>query len=183
MGMNKYFVLLYGVFIGLIIAGLILLIDSPPKGDPITLLPPPTPSPIKVFISGAVQNPGVYQIEPQSRLEDLLEKAGGSLLADMSQYNLAAKLYDGEHIHLEIPSETSRYKEVIPESKVNINSADLQLLMTLPGIGETKAAAIIHYREDLGFFERIEDILNVPGIGDYVFAQIKDLIVTNQINE
>lgn len=183
MGMNKYFILIYGVFIGLIMAGLILLIASPPPGETITLLPPPTPAPIKVFISGFIQNPGVYEIDPQSRLEDLLLEAGGSLLEDMSKYNLAAKLYDGEHIHLDDQPETSRGIEIDAETKVNINSADLQLLMSLPGIGEKKADDIISYRENNGFFTKIEDILNVPGIGTSIFAQIKDLIVINQINE
>jgi competence protein ComEA len=65
--------------------------------------------------------------------------------------------------------------------KVNINDADSNLLVTLPGIGPSKAEDIIKYREEFGFFDEIEDILNVPGIGEYTFNQIKDLITTNQI--
>lgn len=183
MDIKKYIQIAYGVLIGLIVTALILLMDSPPKGGAITIIPPPTPMPIKVFISGAITNPGVYELERDSRLFDLLDKAGGSSNEDLSAYNLASQLYDGQHVHISDGNDRSPEAFLPENKKVNINEADLDLLMTLPGIGETKAQVIIDFREQNGFFNQIKDILNVPGIGDYTYDLIKDLIVTNQVNE
>ncbi len=180
MDAKKYFGIAYGILIGLIMAALILLINKPRSSDSITLVPPPEPIPIKVNITGAVIKPGVYELKKGSRLNDLLELAGGVTIDDLTFYNLAAELYDGQHVHIE-SQPLIENKSPLIDRKVNINEADIQILMSLPGIGETKAAEIIKYRDENGFFEEIEDILNVPGIGDYTFRLIKDLIATNQI--
>ncbi|OJX41441.1 MAG: hypothetical protein BGO78_01545 [Chloroflexi bacterium 44-23] len=182
MEIKRLFEIAFGILIGLIIAALILLINRPTNGDSIILLPPPSPKPIIVNISGAVTNPGVYELEKGSRLNDLLQLAGGANVGDLSNYNLAAELYDGQHIHIENSSESDLKSSTI-DIKVNINEADKETLMSLPGIGETKALEIIKYRDENGFYEEIKDILNVPGIGEYTFELIKDLIVTNQIYE
>ncbi len=170
------------IIFGFLIGGLIFLISAPPKGNSISLSPPPTQVPIKVYITGGIKNPGTYELEKESRLSELIEKAGGLTDPNTEGYNLASKLYDGQHINIqelsEIPSKTNNLDSV----KVNINDADINLLTSLPGIGPTKAEDIIQYREEFGFFEEIEDILNVPGIGEFTFNQIKDLITTNQIN-
>lgn len=177
---NKFILIAYGVLVGLIFSGLILLLDSPPKTGAIELIPPPTPLPMKVFISGSVNQPGVYHLKPDSRLMDLIEAAGGTSLTDLSAYNLASQLYDGQHVHLSAEIVGLDQPSISVDKKVNINEADLKLLQSLPGIGETKAQEIIKYREQNGFFTQIKDILNVPGIGDYTYDLIKDLIVTNQ---
>ena len=77
----------------------------------------------------------------------------------------------------EIPLKSTNLESI----KVNINDAISNLLTTLPGIGPTKANDIVQYREEFGFFDEIEDIINVSGIGEITFNQIKDLITTNQI--
>jgi competence protein ComEA len=175
---------LYGfnlILLGFFISGVILLICAPPKSNPISLSPIPTEIPIQVFISGSVKNPGIYILEKNSRLSDLVEKAGGFTTSEFTEYNLASKLYDGQHVQIGKLVETAQKISGIESIKLNINEADIDSLCSLPGIGPSKAAEIILYREQYGFYEKIEDILNVPGIGETTFSQIKDLIVTNQI--
>lgn len=173
---------LFFVICGFLIGGLFFLISSPPKGNPITLLPSPTQVPIKVYITGAIKNPGTYELEKDSRLSDLIEKAGGLTEPNTGEFNLASKLYDGQYVEIQELNEIPSKSINLDSMKVNINDADSNLLVTLPGIGPTKAEDIIQYREEFGFFEEIEDILNVPGIGEFTFNQIKDLITTNQIH-
>jgi len=175
---------LYGfnlILLGFFISGIILLICAPPKTNPISLSPIPTEIPIQVFISGSVKNPGIYLLEKNSRLSDLVEKAGGFTTSNINEYNLASKLYDGQHVQIGNVVETTQRVTPLENTKININEADIDSLCTLPGIGPSKAAEIILYRERNGFYEKIEDILNVPGIGETTFSQIKDLIEINQI--
>ena len=93
------------IIFGVLIGGLFFLISSPPKGNPITLLPSPTQVPIKVYITGAIKNPGTYELEKDSRLSDLIEKAGGLIDPNTGDYNLASKLYDGQQIQIQALSE------------------------------------------------------------------------------
>lgn len=184
--------ILFGLFSGLLAAALILIVDSRPRGDPVRLLPTYTPSPIVVYITGAVIKPGVYQLQPQSRIADLLQSAGGfAPSADQSAVNLAAKIKDGEKIVIptvSLPgvagrSETidlnsdSTVPHVSPEI-ININLASSTELEQLPGIGSAKAQAIIDYRSKYGDFESPQAIQNVPGIGPGIFSQIEAFITT-----
>jgi len=139
------------------------------------------PEYIYIDIKGQVQNPGVYKVTTNSRLFQLLNLAGGTTSkADTLAINLSLKLYDQQVVY--IPSFDDNYpiiSEVSDDSSqkvININSASLQLLDTLPGIGPSTAQSIIEYRNEVGFFERIEDIMNVTGIGESTYNEIKDLI-------
>ena len=139
------------------------------------------PEYIYIDIKGQIQNPGVYKVLKDSRLFQLLSLAGGTTgEADTLAINLSLKLYDQQVIY--IPSYQDEYPnitEVIDNntsSIININSASIELLDTLPGIGPSTAQSIIDYRTEVGFFESIEDIINVPGIGEATFNEIKDLI-------
>ena len=168
---------------GFLIAGAVILFNTQKNGNPITIIPAPTSSPIKVYISGDVDKPGVYELPPGSRLEDLLFMAG--IDSNMSyQFNLASKLYDGQHILITDKNltENSSNIEAGNSLQININEANIEELMKLPGIGATRAKDIVFYRETIGYFNKIDDILNVPGIGENTFNQIKDKIVTNSIN-
>lgn len=136
---------------------------------------------IYIDIKGQVQNPGVYKVLKDSRLFQLLSFAGGvTNEADTLAINLSLKLYDQQVVY--IPSYQDEYPiiiDVINDSLagvININSATLELLDTLPGIGPSTAQSIIDYRMEFGFFESIEDIMNVSGIGESTFNEIKDLI-------
>lgn len=127
---------------------------------------------ICVYVCGAVNNPGVYNLSDNSRLVDAINLAGGATEeAALDEINLANLLYDGEKIY--VPDKNQKFAD---SNLVNINSASLNVLMTLPGIGESRASSIIEFRENVGGFAKIEDIMKVSGIKESAFAKIKDLI-------
>lgn len=151
-----------------------------------TLLPSPTQENIIIDIFGAVNSPGVYTLPPDSRVYEAIEVAGG-LLPDAytGHLNQAAMLIDGQKI--EIPLLVKNENEYYTIGKVNcrssnsselinLNSASAFELTELPNIGETRATAIVNYRIEHGPYVNIEDITNVPGIGDITFELIKDLV-------
>lgn len=136
---------------------------------------------IYIDIKGQILNPGVYKITKDSRLFQLLSLAGGiTSNADTLAINLSLKLYDQQVIY--IPSFEDDYPLIVDviddniPSIININSASKDLLDTLPGVGPSTAQSIIDYRTSTGSFESIEDIMNVTGIGEATFNEIKDLI-------
>ena len=125
------------------------------------------------YVCGEVSNPGVYTLEADSRIFQAIEMAGGVTdVADVSHINLAQRITDGMRIY--IPSQVEQTLEI--ETKVNINTAPKEQLMTLTGIGESKAIAIISYRETKGGFDTIEEIMEIAGIKQAAFDKIKDNI-------
>ena len=136
---------------------------------------------IAIYITGEVNNPGVYYIEDEMRLNDIVELCGGFKdTADLSEVNLAEKLNDSDKIF--IPKIVSdNYEEINLEEnnddsgKVNINTANKTQLKELDGIGDTLADNIIKYRNN-SKFKSIEDILNVDGIGQAKYEKIKEYI-------
>lgn len=172
------------------------------------------PSKIKVDVKGQINAPGVYELDEGSRVNDLINKAGGiTKTADTSIINLSKKLDDEMVIIIYSKEEANKLKEgnfktitdicpkvndacptnelktineeskkenkeSSPNSKISINNASEKELQTLTGIGQSKAKAIIKYREEVGNFKTIQDIKNVSGIGDSAFEKIKDQITT-----
>lgn len=135
-----------------------------------------------VYVCGAVQSPGVYELSGEDRICDAVDAAGGFCEdADQCAVNLAELLTDGSQIYIPQIGESTvvRSNEVgeahLPKL-VNINTATKSQLMELPGIGAAKAEAILSYRESVGRFSCIEDIMQVSGIKEASFAQIKSLI-------
>ncbi len=140
---------------------------------------------IDVFISGCVNNPDVYTLKKGSIIKDAVEMAGGfSENACRDYVNLAKKLEPSEHIIIPSQDEAKELNPVQVEdapnssSLVNINKASKEELMSLPGIGERKAEAIIKYRNSKSF-SNIEDIMNISGIKEAAFSKIKDKICIN----
>lgn len=133
-----------------------------------------------VYVCGAVQEPGVVTLPAGSRCNDALEAAGGfSEDADRESVNLAEYLSDGMQIYFPTVQEALADKQAAQETEaglININTAGVELLCTLPGIGEAKAKAIVAYREQNGDFGSAEDIMQVPGIKESAYSQMKDLI-------
>lgn len=143
---------------------------------------------IIVHVSGEVNNPGIIELKEGSRIADAIEKAGGSTkYADLSKINLAYEIKDGQKIN--IPSKQEIIEVYIQEeagenvieneiknNKVNINTALQTELETLTGIGPSTALKIIDYRKENGEFKSIEDIKNVPGIGESKFENIEEEI-------
>lgn len=173
-----------GLVCGLLAAGLILLVSSPPRGVPIALSPKPTIAPMIVHVSGAVVAPGVYEIPLNSRVHHAIQMAGGSLPnANLQAINLADKVIDGQKIIVPALEDTigktasSSPKPAEQSSPININTANQSELETLPGIGPAKAAAIIEYRTTNGPFQSLEDLMQIPGIGSNICEEIKDLII------
>ena len=131
-----------------------------------------------VYVCGAVRKPGVYQVPPGARVYEAVEMAGGLLPeADGRAVNLAAYLSDGQMIAVPAEGEEAAAGEDGDE-RVNINTAGIPELMTLPGIGKAKAEAIVQYRDKNGPFHAPEDIMRVSGIKEAVFEKIKAYIRT-----
>ena len=141
---------------------------------------------IFVDIKGEVKKPGVYQMKAGDRVKDALDAAGGlTEEADSQKVNLAKRLEDqmvivvpkvGEEAE-EIPAGETR-NEATKEGKVNINTATVEELKTLKGVGEKKAEAIIEYRKKNGSFKTKEDLMKVRGIGKKLFESFEERIVT-----
>ena len=141
---------------------------------------------IFVDIKGAVNNPGVYQMKSGDRVKDALDAAGGLTdEADSQKVNLAQRVEDqmviivpkvGEEA-TEIPVGGTS-KEAAKDGKVNINTATVEELKTLKGVGEKKAEAIIEYRKKNGSFKTKEDLMKVRGIGKKLFESFQERIVT-----
>lgn len=146
---------------------------------------------IIIHITGEVEEGGVIELEKGARISDAIEEAGGTTEeADLSNVNLAYSLSDGQKI--KIPNINEENKETIveekagediiiegnksEEEKININKATQTEIETLPGIGPSTALKIINYKKEHGKFNNIEEIKNVPGIGESKFENIKEYI-------
>jgi len=173
-----YHLALLVAFLALLAGGGLLLVRSArPPGVEI-LLPTLTPTPQwKVYITGAVVSPGVYRVQPDDRLEIVLQAAGGPTEdADLDRVNLALRVRD--QAHYSIPRKGEPLASVSPSNsgKMNLNTASLEELKTLPGIGPVRARAIVSYREEQGPFRSVEELLRVQGIGHAILAQFRDLV-------
>ena len=182
--------ILLGILLGLLFAGIILLFILPQRGTPIPLVTitanpaakkTPEVDQIKVEFAGEVQQPGLYDFPKGIHLVEAIELAGGAAEgADLSKLNLALVLKDGQKIT--IPSLNHQNEATFLLSSgalLDINTATAEQLMDLPEIGELKAQAILTYRNDHGPFRTLDDLMEVPGIGETIFETIKDLIIIN----
>lgn len=177
---------------------------APPLANTLEIIHPPTEKPIPteeqnetdnsekqmpdkvvVDVKGQVLVPGVYTLPQGSRVLDAIQLAGGILpSAEEKALNLAAKLVDEMVIYVPLIGETEGPLTIpsAPDSSstkstlININSVDETTLMTLPGIGPSKAKAILAYREEKGLFQKIDELKEVSGIGDSTFDSLKDFI-------
>lgn len=161
---------------------------------------------IMVYITGEVKNPGIYELEENSRIKDVIEEAGGlKETADITDINLATILQDEDKIAIPSKEENKQEKQNTEKiqsnkqgktteksqnttsistnatgknqnTKVNINTATQTELETLPGIGPSIASKIVSYRKENGKFKSIEEIKKVSGIGESKYANIKELI-------
>ena len=146
---------------------------------------------IRVFVCGAVIKPSVCTLPEGARVQDAVDAAGGFRAdADREWLNLARTLADGEQIRVPTREETSAYADGnaavsgmaasttpgMKDGKIDLNTADAALLVTLPGIGEAKAAAIIAYREEHGGFSSAEEIMQISGIKQSIYERIRDRI-------
>jgi len=145
---------------------------------------------VVAYVCGAVRRPGVYTFAQGARITDLIEKAGGATgAAELQTVNLAALLTDGQQVVVpergapgvavaaSDPAATSAGSGVVAAgAPVNLNTATMAELDTLPGVGPSTAQKILDYRTAQGGFKSVEDLNNVSGIGDVTFAELKDLV-------
>jgi len=181
---EKALLILFGGF--LIIGAVLITMNLGGKAEALPAIKvPETPAvaPIVVVdVAGKVKKPGVYKLPSGSRAIDAITAAGGARAGiDLSDINLAHVLTDGEQIVVGAPKTLSNSrsrgaKKTIVSGPVNINTATLAQLDTLPGVGPAIAARIISYREKNGPFKTIEDLRKVPGMGESKFAQVQNLI-------
>ncbi len=190
------------LLVGLVVAVFVSALG--PRGSVVTLAPEPAPvaedlpgvaaagagATIFVHLLGAVQRPGLYELRAGDRGIDAVAAAGGfAETADQSQLNLARPLSDGEQIYVPAIGETpppgagtvgggggGAGGAGTVAGKVNLNTADLAALDTLPGVGPATAKAIIDWRDANGRFTAVEDLLSVTGIGDKTLAELRDLV-------
>jgi competence protein ComEA len=191
-------------FAGVILTAGGLTLSNRTRPAPIYIEPPQpttppeptaTPGPIQVYVNGQVTAPNVYELPPDSRVGDAVEAAGGwTDEANTAVINLAQPLVDGMQIY--VPAENEVVEALPPVvtapdsftrsgdgldvanvgGLVNINTAGLEELDALPGIGPSTAQKILDYREEYGRFNTIEELMNVSGIGEAKFGSVKELI-------
>lgn len=139
---------------------------------------------VTVCIKGEVMKPGVYRLKPGSIVEDLIKLAGGYTLDanQDSKLNLARKLKDEDYIYVDkkidlssVPSSAAAQTDS-KDKKININSATLSELDSLPDIGPVTAQKIIDYREKNGYFNSIEDLKKIGGLGDKTIDKFRDMV-------
>ncbi len=181
------------IAVGLSAAGLWLVQRQGPSAARVEVIIP-TPAPIVVHVLGAVRTEGVYSLPPGSRIADAIDAAGGATSgADLSRLNLAARAPDGARLHVphvndivpdasitgttEDRPETTSDSAPAPGDFVDLNTAGLSGLMSLPGIGEKRAAAIIQFRELNGLIESVDDLLEIDGIGQATVDKIRPSVV------
>ena len=135
-----------------------------------------TDNSIFVYVCGAVLYEGVYELPAGCRVYEAIQEAGGfSADAAVNHINQAEVLEDETQLYIPTMEEIANEQDV-DDGKVNLNTATREELMTLPGVGESKADLIIQYREEHGKFQSIEDVMNISGIKEGLFAKIKENI-------
>ncbi len=143
---------------------------------------------IMVYVTGAVNRPGLAELPEDSRLADAVNACGGVLpTADMEQVNMAQKLKDGQQVRIAERKEgetqkngsgegASEKKGTDSSGRINLNQADEKQLDSLPGIGPAMAKRIIEYRNQEGLFQSTEDLKKIKGIGDAKYEKLKDKV-------
>ncbi len=176
--------------------GVFLAVRSLPQDDqPVRIVLPDESetAEVKVYVTGAVNAPGVYTLFEGARLADAVEAAGGGTdRADMQAVNLALRVKDEDYWHIPELRDDAVTSEPVPRAgasgqaapdphsrpgaKLDINSAQVDALMALPGIGEVRANAIVRHREQYGDYASVDDLLGVPGIGPATLNAVRDLV-------
>lgn len=132
---------------------------------------------IYVHVAGSVKSPGIYQLESGTRVYDAVLAAGGfTAKANQASVNMARALNDGEQLLISSQNDVQSFENSMVSSLISLNQASASQLEDLPGVGPALAGRMIDWRTANGGFKAKEDLLNVAGIGDKLFASVKDLV-------
>ncbi len=132
---------------------------------------------IYVHVAGSVKSPGIYQLESGTRVYDAVLAAGGfTAKANQASVNMARALNDGEQLLISSQNGVQSFENSLVSSLISLNQASASQLEELPGVGPALAGRMIDWRTANGGFKAKEDLLNVAGIGDKLFASVKDLV-------
>lgn len=183
-----------GVVVALAVAGVWMVTRPPDAGPPLELVLP-TVAPVEavttpvetqtlvVHVAGAVERPGLVDVEPGARVADVVAAAGGPTAdADLDRINLALPVSDADHVHVPavgepvVALETSTTGGVGATGPLDINRADEAALDELPGVGPATAAAIVAHRDEHGPFTSVTSLQEVPGIGPAKLERLRDLV-------
>ncbi len=192
--MKRWIDLALGILVGVVLSGIAVAVAAPPRGKPVTLLPPPptpTPAPLVVDVAGAVQRPGVYALPQGSRVRDAIQAAGGFRSdAAAEVVNQAAMVTDGLWIYVPFRHTPTPYAvtptpaplgtAVSAAARVNINTASVAQLETLPHIGPALAQRIVDYRTAHGPFRTVDDLVAVKGIGATLLGMLRPYITVGE---
>lgn len=150
--------------------------DGPPTAPALSATSQQSAETIRVHVSGAVAEPGVVELAADAIVADAVALAGGaSASADLAAVNLAAGLRPGEHVV--VPEVRSDAVGSAPaDAGIDINTASVMELLELPGVGPVLAQRIVDHRTERGSFATVEDLLDVPGIGEAKLASMRDAI-------
>jgi len=200
--LERYWVWLAIVAVAVIGTGLVAAYVQRPQPPPVVIFQPTpraTPSPpptekIAVHVSGAVASPGLYRLPIGSRIDDAVKAAGGALPdADLNRLNLAARLADGQQVVVQArpaPASAGSPGAGLPGAsppdgagssvagRVNVNTASIPELDSLPGVGPVTAQRIVAHREQHGRFARVEQLREAKLVNNATFERIKDLVAT-----
>ena len=148
------------------------------KGEPTSQSPTEIKSPkIYVHVAGSVKSPGIYQLDSGTRVYDAVLAAGGfTSKANQASVNMARALNDGEQLLISSQSGAQSFENAMVSSLISLNQASASQLEELPGVGPALAGRMVDWRTANGGFKAKEDLLNVAGIGDKLFASVKDLV-------
>lgn len=180
-GESRLTFIVYLALLLAILAGIAVIVTQQPATSTISIIPPPptsTAAPMTIYVSGAVAQPGVYALPISSRVQDALQAAGGiGPEADLTRVNLAAPIRDGDQIHVARIGEANPVLATPSGGvRLNVNTATLEELDTLPGIGPALAQRIVEYRTLAGPITSLDGLAMIEGIGDALLAELAPLI-------
>ncbi len=164
---NRYWIIIIAVLLLSLISGIVLMIIEFSRHQPVEIIlesKKPPEYKLEVFIDGAVVNPGYYPVKEEDTITEIVQSAGVSSNANT------------QHLKIYIPSVNEVDSRQKPQ-KINLNRAEAWLLEALPGIGQSRARAIIEYRDKYGYFRKVEDLLKIDGISKSIIDNIRNLVV------
>lgn len=186
MGVTRVLAVMLAIALAVAVVFAIFRAYDERSAPPIVIQDAATTNPIVVEVRGEVEKPGIYSLPTGARLQDAVNASGGfTSEADLSQVNLAERLQDGEIVfvggvaQLQATSENTSADNSAPSGasgKVNINTATIAELDTLPGVGEVTAKRIIEFRETQGPYRSIDDLVHVQGISTKTISKLRDLV-------